>query len=1088
MISDYALARACPPKTLHRGKQIASSSDNFLMKQCRFDHHSTHISALVASSHGWDDRYRTAVSLDEEADRILDYSCTCPAYIRYDGPCKHCVAAICLYNEHPEQFSGYRAARDPETSPSLAALMKHADARRSAATCGERVDVEPTLHYAYGTWSVRFRLIGQHGAYIMKDIASFVDDCRSCAYRSYGKKLAFAHAPEAFTPRGRALAAFLDRTLAAREGLRAGTWAFPARREAHRELELDLRELVDLLDAAGDAPFAIEGHDASVPAKTIVHIEKSDPRIAVDIDFDPRGGCLLRCRKRAVVVSHADRMYLWQGETLHRCSPDLAVCGPFLSALFDAYDTRLFVSENDLALFCATVLVDAERHLEVSAPEKLDEWRPVPVEIAFYFDRIRSFIVCEAVARYGAAQRILTPSGAIWRDEKTPRPFVEKQREQEALALLASFFDDGARAEIAQEPERHVLSLKDDTRCAELLFGGLARFAEQGAVFTTDAFDRLVSDRKPRIALGVSLQGGLIELDVDADDLGRDELSALLASYRCRKRYHRLKNGSFLDIAELDLAQLDRIASDLDIAPRRFDEGIVKLPAYRACYVDEVLDGARKDDAFVSYAQRLRTRRSDRIDVPATLRTTLRPYQEEGFRWMNALADMRLGGILADEMGLGKSVQLIAFLLAHLDETRAGGRASIIVCPASLVYNWHAEITRFAPGLHVRVVAGTARERRAARADSTADIIVTSYDLARIDMDDYAKRSFFCCALDEAHYIKNQETLTARAMKRIDADVRFALTGTPIENKLSEMWSIFDFLMPGFLGSYMRFRERFESDIVGGNEEAATRLRALIGPFMMRRLKSDVLDDLPEKTESTIYVRMPLEQRRIYKAYEQNLRETLLEQKRRGKDERGSRSNIEVLAEITRLRRLCCDPRLVLEDYPEHGPKARAIADLVAQAHANSRKTLVFSQFTSFLDLIADELDACGIAHYAITGSTPKRHRTALAASFNDDDTPAFLISLKAGGTGLNLTGASVVIHADPWWNCAAMDQASGRAHRIGQRRTVNVYRIILEDTVEERILSLQEAKSALSDKIIENVSAPFPRLTGDELLALLEV
>ena len=519
------------------------------------------------------------------------------------------------------------------------------------------------------------------------------------------------------------------------------------------------------------------------------------------------------------------------------------------------------------------------------------------------------------------------------------------------------------------------------------------------------------------------------------------------------------------------------------------------MPAYRAFYLNEEAN-LERDRSFQEYIDHFKAVNEADYAVPPTLAGVLRPYQESGFRWLSARCDADFGGVLADEMGLGKSLQLISLLLAR--HAKRQPYPSLIVCPASLVYNWTAEFERFAPELSVVAVAGGAQERRAARLEAfgghrRVDVLVTSYDLLRIDIDDWSSRRLFICALDEAQYIKNPAALTTRAVKSLEADHKFALTGTPMENRLSELWSIFDFLMPGLLGPYARFRERFESPIVGGDDAVARRLQAIVAPFMLRRLKADVLTDLPDKLESVVYANMDVEQRKLYDAHEQRLREELTAQRMFRKEREAARaagkpvSTVEVLAEITRLRQLCCDPRLVYEDYRGPSAKLDAIVDLVSSAVEGGEKTLVFSQFTSFLELIAERLRKAGIEHYSITGATPKKERVRLVDAFNKDDTPAFLVSLKAGGTGLNLTGASVVIHADPWWNAAAQSQATDRAHRIGQTRVVSVEKVVAKNTIEERIVRLQQTKSELADQVVGAGGISLASLDADDLYELLQ-
>jgi len=357
-------------------------------------------------------------------------------------------------------------------------------------------------------------------------------------------------------------------------------------------------------------------------------------------------------------------------------------------------------------------------------------------------------------------------------------------------------------------------------------------------------------------------------------------------------------------------------------------------------------------------------------------------------------------------------------------------------------------------------------------------------------LDRYRSLPWYALVLDEAQYIKNHATKAARAVRALDSLHRFALTGTPIENRLSELWSIFDFLMPGMLGPYSRFRDRFEMPILSGDQDAQSRLQALVGPFILRRLKSQVLTDLPEKIENVISVPLQGRQRKLYAALEQELRATLNKER----DQEYEVGKIQVLAQLTRLREVCCDPRLVYQDQgrDRRGDSAKldAIEDLVVSCQDAGRKMLIFSQFTSYLDLIAQRLRRLDVPYDLITGATSKKRRLELVEQFNRDATPVFLISLKAGNTGLNLTGACVVVHADPWWNAAAQEQANDRAHRIGQTQDVNVYQIVAKDTIEERILNLQHSKSDLASRFVDSAAstgaASVAGLSRKDLLALL--
>ena len=431
-------------------------------------------------------------------------------------------------------------------------------------------------------------------------------------------------------------------------------------------------------------------------------------------------------------------------------------------------------------------------------------------------------------------------------------------------------------------------------------------------------------------------------------------------------------------------------------------------------------------------------------------------------------------------MGLGKTLQFISLVQALFD---AGSMAlCLVVCPASLVYNWQEEFRRFAPALNTQVMTGTAAQRKnrlSALPDGT--VCITSYDLLRQDIAAYRELDFSLMVLDEAQYIKNQKASMTKAVKAVSARLRFALTGTPIENRLAELWSIFDFLMPGFLYSYAEFSDRLEMPIVKQKDEEATaKLRRMTAPFILRRLKADVLKDLPPKLEEVRYTRFDDEQRKIYDGQVVRMKQLVASSDGSGEDK------LRLFAELTRIRQICCDPSLILEDYRGGSAKRDACLELVKSAMDSGHRMLVFSQFTSMLALLEEDLKAEGIPCFKLTGSTPKEQRLRLVREFNDGDTPVFLISLKAGGTGLNLTGADVVIHYDPWWNLAAQNQATDRAHRIGQQNQVTVYRIIVKDTIEERILALQEAKRDLAEAVLSGEGTSLASLSQEELLQLL--
>lgn len=401
------------------------------------------------------------------------------------------------------------------------------------------------------------------------------------------------------------------------------------------------------------------------------------------------------------------------------------------------------------------------------------------------------------------------------------------------------------------------------------------------------------------------------------------------------------------------------------------------------------------------------------------------------------------------------------------------------------MYNWEHEIKHFAPELTVITIAGNAEQReQLIKTEKNTDIWVTSYDMVKRDIALYKECQFDTEVIDEAQTIKNHGTQAAKSVKKIHSYVRFALTGTPIENRLSELWSIFGFLMPGILGTYEKFRRGYELPIVQNQDQQLTeRLKKMISPFILRRVKSEVLKDLPEKLEQVVYAEMESEQRKIYEAHTLRLMEELKHQSQ----EDVQKGKLQILAELTKLRQICCAPEMLYENYKSISCKIDTCLELVHQAIEGNHKVLIFSQFTSIFPILEKHLKRANISYYELTGQTPKEERMHLVNQFNSNDVPVFLISLKAGGTGLNLTSASIVIHFDPWWNVAAQNQATDRAHRIGQEKQVVVFKLITQNTIEEKIIALQEKKQNLADQILEGESVAVSTLSKDDFMEILE-
>lgn len=565
------------------------------------------------------------------------------------------------------------------------------------------------------------------------------------------------------------------------------------------------------------------------------------------------------------------------------------------------------------------------------------------------------------------------------------------------------------------------------------------------------------------------------------------ELSDLMVSVNLNKRYHFSKNGTLIPIDKPIFQELSRILSNLGIRLKDIRDGKVSIPVNKLPFLNSYIDQENishlKVDPKLQLTVNDLTSLSTKIDPP-TVQATLRDYQILGFNWLKTLAKYNIGGILADDMGLGKTLQVLTFLQS---EKNTNSLPSIVVAPTSLIYNWYDEAIKFIPDMKTLVISGTKAERSAKILQiSEYDLVVTSFGLLKNDIEQYEVINFEYCIVDEAQNIKNPQTLNADSVKKIRAKCCFALSGTPVENNLVELWSIFDFVLPGHLPSYNKFLQTFERPISRENDrEKIQELSEYIRPFVLRRLKKDVLKELPEKIESVISTRMTIEQEQLYHAF---LGKGIQEIRKHLKSTGFEKSRFEILALLTRLRQICAHPSLFIDDYPGGSGKLELLFDILENSWRNDHRVLVFSQFSTMLDLIKVGLEERKVHYLSLDGKTPSSERIELSKRFNNGEASVFLISLKAGGTGLNLTGADVVIHFDPWWNPAVEDQASDRAYRIGQTRAVQIFKLITHNTIEEKIYHLQQKKKDLIQSIIKSGEFFEDSLTEDDVREILGI
>ena len=1021
-------------------------------------------------------------------------SCECPAFHSYRGICKHCVAVLLEYSDWANRqhtIAGYAEKQENRqsqlqsmnqkekqhalvTTPVFRRMLEQRQQKSALSIMQEvqkgTVKLIPQLTAnARGYVEVEFK-IGISHMYVMKDVAGFVNAVRNGESVSYGQKLQFVHQMDMFEAESVKWVHFLNGwILNHAENLMQNAYSNPKL----RQIRLNSSELEDFFDLMGEQEFVgtvKEGEDRLWKVT-----EEPLPRTLKIVGNGQ--GVELTVNDLYGVAGNRFYHYFHEGKVYRVPAEQLEPIRDFIACMARIPGRKVLIGKEDVPVFCRELLPVLEQNFKCTK-EGFDEqeYGVIPAAFAFYFDAPqRDLITCRPVAVYGDKEYPVFGS----REDAGQRDLAKEAEIARVVSDCCDIYDE----------TQHAMAVTEDERIYDLLTQGIGRFHKLGEVFISDALKRIQIAPSPKVAVGISVSGEMMELSMTAEDMTREQLLEILSKYSRKRRFFRLKNGDFIDMEGEDIRVLAELKQGLNLTDTQMKQKNVKIPKYRAMYLDtELKENAavtvQKDRAFRALIRNMKTVEDNDFEIPAELDTVLRGYQKRGFLWIKTLKYNGFGGILADDMGLGKTLQVIAFLKSEMMDAEGESRC-LIVSPASLVYNWDSEIKRFAPDLQVSMIVGTAAKRRELiEAAGKNTILLTSYDLLKRDISVYEGIPFSCQIIDEAQYIKNHSTQVAKAVKQIQAGFRLALTGTPVENRLSELWSIFDFLMPGFLYTYQKFREELEGPIVQNQEEAAMkRLQKMIRPFVLRRLKHDVLTDLPDKIEKNFFAKMEGEQQKLYDAHVKRV-QLLLD---RQSDEEFKTSKIQILSELTRLRQICCDPALVFENYEGESAKTDTCMELIKNAVGGGHKILLFSQFTSMLERIRQQLEREKISYYVLTGSTGKENRMQMVEKFNRDDTSVFCISLKAGGTGLNLTAADIVIHFDPWWNLAVQNQATDRAHRIGQEQVVTVYKLLAQGTIEENIMKLQEKKKELAEEILSGDGLKSGSFSREELMELLQ-
>lgn len=998
-------------------------------------------------------------NLSPNNSTVIYASCTCKKHCDRYGYCRHVCAALLEYSESENKYEVVIRS-SPEVRRLIDGYNNISENDESAPIKSDiSIDVYLTESYYQACPELSLK-VGRDKKYIVRSLDDFILKVRTGGFASYGKNLAFKHCVEAFDEQSRKIFEYVAYLITL-----TGSYKYSDKR------------YVDLPSQLFKDFFDIYERDTIYYNNTLFKIVRQNPYITFNIE-----------KKNQAYDITVNEFYTLYGTNRFSAFVDEGHCVMYLathkfsSDVFNLYYSvsrygAITIAESDIKEFCSSVISSVKDSAVINGLESIEKFIPPDALVRLYLDSPDKKIIFGKLEFTYGNETIpaFTPAADRLSDIKT-----EKNAEAAVLKYM----------KINEGDASHPLVISKDDDIYKFYSEGISYLNKIMEIYATDSISSM-KIRQPVVpVIGITPgKNGLLTLNADVGDYDVKELIKLLASYKKGKKYHRLRDGSFVDLDSGGFKEFTDFSEALGISDKELLKKNISVPAYRMLYIDSLqADNSgfkiKKSKEFKNLVQNFKDSINSDFVIPENLTGIMRPYQEYGFKWLKTISEFGFGGILADDMGLGKTIESLALILS--EKKRGGEKISVfVVAPSSLVLNWESEIKKFAPSLKYVCIIGPAAQREKLISEwESYDILITSYASLLRDIQHYENMEFDFQFADEAQYIKNHSTQCAKSVKAIKARVKFALTGTPVENSLTELWSIFDFIMPGFLHEYSNFRNNFEIPVVKNSDEKKTNeLVRLTSPFILRRLKKDVLTELPDKIETTLTEEMTDEQKKLYTANVLSIKKSLKEKLKEAGVDNGK---IEILAMLTRLRQICCDPSLVYENYNGGSAKLECCMELIHNSVDTGHKILLFSQFTSMLSIIEDRLKKENISYFLLTGATKPTERIRLVNEFNNDSTQVFMISLKAGGTGLNLTGADVVIHYDPWWNVSAENQATDRAYRIGQKNSVAVYKLIMKNSIEENIQKLQESKRELAELAVSG-DGSIMRMSAEDIMSILE-
>lgn len=1016
------------------------------------------------------------------------YSCTCEFFKQHDGLCRHVIAALLDLNmyeadnipmskeeaQEARQLTPLHSKNDAAVSRLLDNYWKETQLM-SASLNKETLNIEYSLTIK-GSEKVTFYVmtmkVGMDYLYVVQDIEQITYDLLNQKEIVFGTGLTYHPDQHRISSADRKMLRLISHIIQLMQSSSPGRG-----KSSHSELfippEMVKQVIQQLLKV--DAGFLYNDFSQSTAEKSApVYVKEEFDTVPLSFyikkskDNFYSFGAGRQNLSNLRLFNRANMIYL--DNTFYFLNHQQYQVASFLKDAFETLNGEAMIMDKEqFSLFASNALPQIRGLFPVTMDEELHARLLTPsLEAQLYIDWQGEELLVRPVFRY--LNQTIYPfeeskESLMEDDQVVVRDLSLENEKMELLADTLSSFDheDG----FAQTDQL--------VHITDFLYHGLQDLSESFVIMMTEPAQHILyePENTPHLRLEMSENSNLLDVSFELEDIPEEDIESLVQALNVERSYHRLSNGKIIDLKDRAFEQFNHAVKQLDLSDRPVTKEM-QVPLYKGLVLSEE-NTVQKGEHFRRLVEELKEPDQLEFPLPKSLDASLRSYQETGYRWLRTLDYYGLGAVLADDMGLGKTLQTIAFLASKIEE---GKGPFLVVCPASVLYNWEHEFQKFTPQLETALISGT-KEERASQVKQALDedipVLITSYPLIQRDGDLYADINFSTMVLDESQYVKNMNTKTAKAVRNIRRQQTVALSGTPIENHLGELYSLFTIVMPGLFESPAHFKSLTRQEISDK-----------IKPFLLRRLKSEVLFDLPEKTESTEYIDLASEQKQLYQTQVNLLKEEV----KTYIDKDNVQSNsMSILAGLTRLRQICNDPRLVLPNYDGVSAKLLRVLELLEEAKENGKRVVLFSQFTTMLGLIRQELDALGYDYHYFDGSTKPKDRLDLANRFNMGEKDLFLISLKAGGTGINLTGGDTVILYDSWWNPAIEDQAADRVHRFGQKKSVQVIRMISKGTIEERIYEMQEAKRELVDSVITSEEQQGSgTLTKEELLALIDL